>query len=379
MNITLNGVDAPIVLRTEKNAELTFVELDGNFQNLALKTMENDEDIRAVEAKLADTSRIEAVEADLQSAKDDTESVRGEIPDLATLTERITGLETLLDGTNLVVDDGGIVYDPNDVANKKPYFDTPVISLWNERGQFNDTMLTVTSSTTVDVDMQDYHITVSAVETETGTDFPLDDKVVVDLSKYYDEFILARRVHLNGTLIIDKGNVVNGSHLSGLTFLFYFTENDSITKIVPQSFMQFMDGTNYKDVEIFVPKTTGVKASIYINKGLNYQSLEASGFSKLTSVGDERIVRLFEDIEGDEPIIRENGIGYHITVNRVQIIGIEYGKFLNAIYQTIYYCASFPEEGGNCYSQGIEQNWSESETTAVEYYSKGKWIESGEL
>jgi DNA repair ATPase RecN len=51
MNITVDGIATPITLRIEKNAELTFSELDNNFASLANKTMENDADITAIEAR----------------------------------------------------------------------------------------------------------------------------------------------------------------------------------------------------------------------------------------------------------------------------------------------------------------------------------------
>ena len=120
MNITLNGANAPIVLRVEKNSELTFEELDGNFQNLALKTMENDDAVDAL-TKVVDTkATTDAVNAidkkvDTKASTDSVTAVEKkvttltEVVDKKSSTDAVTAVDSKVDALRKELVDAGVL------------------------------------------------------------------------------------------------------------------------------------------------------------------------------------------------------------------------------------------------------------------------------
>lgn len=120
MIITVNGVDMQVVLRTEKNAELTFTELDGNFTNLALKAIENADSIGTLEDELALKATVEALTAletlvntlatqESVTAVNDALTALTGVVDLKATIESVTAVDTKVDALRQELVDAGVL------------------------------------------------------------------------------------------------------------------------------------------------------------------------------------------------------------------------------------------------------------------------------
>lgn len=261
--ITLNNTITDIILRSEKEAELTHAELDGNFSNLAAKANELDDTIYEID------QRVGANETSLATIVSDVANLslaiaeKANITDLPSVTELVADIDYLkskIVAQIVLDDDGNVVHGYPALDNDDaPYKDVARLALEAGYGQLNDELLIVTSGGSGDTER--YDITISATFASTSQTVEFGDLIVVSLAKYINDIKYSKEVYINGKKIFDLGVMQEGvTQIGGLpNFVIYFNMDSTKTVNVPvNAAIDYFLTPSRRGYELFVPKKQGL-------------------------------------------------------------------------------------------------------------------------
>lgn len=309
--IVLNGSTTDIVLRSEKEAELTFAELDGNFANLAAKANEIDDSIADINDSLGqNAASIASIMSDLSNLAVVVGEKAG-VADIPSLTQIIEDIDYLKNKivTQIIVDDNDNVIEgqPIRVNDDAPYLNVPRLAPLAQYGQLNDDLLNVSTTITGDYGRMDVEII--ATKSSDGSNISLDDCYIIHIGYLLETLKYAQKAYFNGKLIFENGKLQNGVYQLGKQPLILVFANENSTTSVNIPLNAAIDFNIEGNVRAFE-----------VTLSFDYEGIELDHYTKTWPQGD---YSFGGDIRTGINYIDNNGTLNSLSINEIDSVASE--------------------------------------------------------